>query len=321
MDNICHTLAGAALARAGLEKRSPLAAATLMIAANFPDIDVVAVPLGRSVDFRRGWTHGVLALVVLPLVLTALVMLWDRWRRRPRGLEPVRPRAILLLAALGMLTHPTLDWMNEYGLRWLMPFDGTWFYGDSLFIVDPWLLLVLGTGVWMTRRRLQSGIDDGPGRRPAMVALALAGLYILGMVAASNHAERVGRSELARNGIPPSSHAKFSASFANPARWRVLVRSADVYRGGTLTLFPSVAMHLDEEVPVNDSLPESLAAAATPEGQRFLGWSRFPFYVVAERNGATHVLIADLRYTPASGPRPGRGWASVEVVLGRPQQR
>ena len=33
-----------------------------------------------------------------------------------------------------------------------MPFDGTWFYGDSLFIVDPWLWLLLGTG-WLIGRR------------------------------------------------------------------------------------------------------------------------------------------------------------------------
>ena len=80
----------------------------------------------------------------LPFVLTGLVLLWDRYRRR--GKKRAVPREILLLSALSIWTHPTLDWMNSYGMRWLMPFDGTWFYGDSLFIVDPWLLIVLGLG-------------------------------------------------------------------------------------------------------------------------------------------------------------------------------
>ena len=36
-----------------------------MIGANFPDIDVIAVPLGDSLTWRRGITHGFLALTIL----------------------------------------------------------------------------------------------------------------------------------------------------------------------------------------------------------------------------------------------------------------
>src|SRR5688500_4342461 len=67
VDNICHTLVGAALAEAGLKRRTALGSATLMIAANFPDIDVIAVPLGHSLGFRRGITHGIPALLLLPV--------------------------------------------------------------------------------------------------------------------------------------------------------------------------------------------------------------------------------------------------------------
>jgi inner membrane protein len=34
-------------------------------------------------------------------------------------------------------------------MRWLMPFNGRWFYGDSLFIIDPWIWLVLGGAVFL----------------------------------------------------------------------------------------------------------------------------------------------------------------------------
>src|SRR3954462_13884214 len=54
MDNLTHTLVGAALAEAGLKRRTALASATLMIGANFPDIDVVAVPLDHGIEWRRG---------------------------------------------------------------------------------------------------------------------------------------------------------------------------------------------------------------------------------------------------------------------------
>ena len=73
MDNLAHTLAGAALAKAGLDRRTPLATPTLLIAANLPDVDVLSYlrdPL-FALTFRRGWTHGILAMAVLPVMLAA----------------------------------------------------------------------------------------------------------------------------------------------------------------------------------------------------------------------------------------------------------
>jgi inner membrane protein len=60
------------------------------------------------------------------------------------------------VSALAVLTHPALDWLNTYGMRWLMPFDGTWFYGDALFIIDPWIWLTLGGVLYVSysNRRL-----------------------------------------------------------------------------------------------------------------------------------------------------------------------
>jgi len=148
LDPIAHTFTGAALAAAGLKRATPLASAALIMAANAPDVDVLAYFAGefQAVAFRRGWTHGVLALALWPLVLTGVLLAWDRFVRRARqpSAAPARAGPLLALSALALLTHPTLDWMNNYGLRWLMPFDGRWFYGDALFIIDPWIWLTLG---------------------------------------------------------------------------------------------------------------------------------------------------------------------------------
>ena len=154
MDPIAHTFTGAALAAAGLRHTTPLATAALLIGANAPDVDVVTAYAGEyaALALRRGWTHGVLALVVLPLLITAVLLAWDRLRRRP-GKVPVRAGPLLALAALGTLTHPVLDWLNNYGMRWLMPFDGRWSYGDALFIVDPWMWLVLGGVLFLAGSR------------------------------------------------------------------------------------------------------------------------------------------------------------------------
>ncbi len=312
MDNICHTLVGAALAESGLKRRTALGAATLMIGANFPDVDVIAVPLGHSVDFRRGGTQGVLALVVLPFTLTAIMLAWDRLvaarRAARRGSEPSRPalpRELLILSTISILTHPTLDWMNEYGMRWLMPFDGRWFYGDTLFIVDPWLWLTLGIGVALARRK---------GTRPARVALFASAAYMVAMLVLAMVSRGVAKRELTAQGFAPTARLMVSTGFAHPLRRRVLLDDGGRYQYGELSLGWPSRLALARVIETNASTPAAIQAADSPEGRRFLVWSRFPFYVIEPHPDGTLVRIADARYSV--GRRSG-DWASVEVRLPR----
>ena len=46
-----------------------------------------------------------------------------------------------------MSTHPLLDYTNTYGLRPFLPWNPTWYYGDLLPIIDPYLDAVLFTGI------------------------------------------------------------------------------------------------------------------------------------------------------------------------------
>src|SRR5687767_2156807 len=119
MDNVCHTLVGAALAETGLKHRTRYGAAALMIAANIPDVDVLVFATDTpSMSFRRGWTHGLLAQALLPLALAGAFLLWDRWRagsrkpaaesRKPEaGSRQARARFLWLLALsyLGVYSH------------------------------------------------------------------------------------------------------------------------------------------------------------------------------------------------------------------------
>ena len=151
MDPLAHTLVGATLAQTRLrEGTGAMALAAGVLAANAPDVDAVTMFVSRdlSLGFRRGWTHGVLAMAVLPLVLTAALLVLDRLWARWRGRGPAaRAGPLLRLTAAGVWSHPLLDWLNTYGVRFLMPFDGTWFYGDALFIIDPWVWLMAGLTV------------------------------------------------------------------------------------------------------------------------------------------------------------------------------
>jgi len=150
MDPLAHTLVGATLAETRLKKWSALATPMLILGANAPDIDSITMLMDRdlSLGFRRGLTHGVLAMAVLPVLMTGLLLLFDRITAKLRNRTPTaRAGPLLALGTIAVLSHPLLDWLNTYGVRFLMPFDGTWFYGDALFIVDPWVWLLTATTV------------------------------------------------------------------------------------------------------------------------------------------------------------------------------
>ena len=51
------------------------------------------------------------------------------------------------------MSHPLLDWLNTYGMRFLMPFDDRWFYGDALFIMDPLVWLLTAAAVVIAHSR------------------------------------------------------------------------------------------------------------------------------------------------------------------------
>jgi inner membrane protein len=162
MDNLAHSLVGAWMAEAGLKRKTPLATVTLVLGANLPDLDGFTM-LGSadtSLLLRRGITHGVLALAVLPWMLAGAVMLGDKYLRRRRHPEKEAARfwPLLVLSSLSVASHTLLDWMNNYGVRVLMPFDGRWFYGDALFIIDPWMWLLAGAAVIMADARARWSI-------------------------------------------------------------------------------------------------------------------------------------------------------------------
>ncbi|HSA56366.1 MAG TPA: metal-dependent hydrolase [Gemmatimonadaceae bacterium] len=314
MDNLCHTLVGAALAEAGLKRRTTLGAATLMIGANLPDIDVLAVPFGYDLAFRRGLTHGLPALLVLPLVLTGLMLAWHRVRPR-RDAAPPRAGPLLLLSAVSIATHPVLDWMNTYGMRWFVPFRDGWTYGDALFIIDPWIWIALALGVIVSRRRRRKFLYAEHGRIwdriPARIALLAVAAYIVAMIAASRTARSVVSRLLADRGTPVQ-YLMVDPVPLDPFRRRI------VYSDGSRYVFSTFSWRrtpwVSEEIgsiAINRDDPLAQRAASTPEGRRFLGWSRLPFFVIDRRSDSALVHIGDARYT--------RGvvdsWAAVSVMV------
>jgi inner membrane protein len=193
VDNVTHALAGLLMADATVShvqrrvaRASPSrveapsfarfrrAAVVLGIAAaEFPDADLVysgpMVAMGKLgyLLHHRGHTHTVVWALVSSLVLWGITRWW--WQRGLTGRERadassaivsrLGARALLALAIVGTLSHLLLDFTNSYGVHPFWPFDNRWFYGDAVFIVEPWLMVVaIPPLVWGPRRAFGRGL-------------------------------------------------------------------------------------------------------------------------------------------------------------------
>jgi inner membrane protein len=270
-------------------------------------VDVLAYwdgPLG-DLAFRRGWTHGIPALLVWPLLLTGAICLLDRVLRRARpSLPALRAREVLRLSAAGIVSHPVLDTLNTYGVRWLMPFDGRWSYGDTLFIADPWMWLLLGLGL---------ALSGGERHWVARLGLAAASAYVLMMVGLALAGRRLAAAELVAMGGPVD-QLLVSPLFADPFTRRIVARQANSYRTGTFHFFPRP--HVDRSSVRSFPAPSPddsalLGATRSVAGRRFLAWARFPMAEVEHGPDGTVVHLIDLRYRE----RPGPGFAAVSIFL------
>ena len=297
MDNLCHTLVGAALGEAGLKRRTRFATATLMIASNLPDLDVLVFTTGTpSVAFRRGWTHGILADALLPPLLTGIVLLIAsrRSQRADRsGEPPLRPLQLLLLSYICVILHVLMDLLNSYGVRLLMPFSQHWFYGDVLFIIDPWLWIALGSGVWLARRRVAPSW--------ARLALVVAGAYVAAMLvsARASRAEIIDRWQQVE-GQPPRA-LMVGPLPVTPLQRQIIIDAGDRYETGTFTWQPRNVRFDAGAVPKNETDPRVAVARTASNIRAFLVWSRFPFWILEPIAEGTNVTVGDMRFNGGPG--------------------
>ncbi len=227
---------------------------------------------------------------------------------------------LLALCYLGTLTHPLFDWFNNYGIRLLEPFSSQWFYGDTLFIIDPWIIAMLGAGVWLSLRRERG---DGWNRHsPAFVALCSVATYVLFNALLSISAVGSAREIIAKSN--PVVDAPLIVANAMPlAFWRreILWRGSQKYGRGDFDPFdggvtldrssvlsvlpppqPGMAYFSDDVLRGSQPLanfdtkmsdPRIAAwAKSDPAAQAFLFWSRMP---IAELH-PDHIVLRDQRF-------------------------
>jgi inner membrane protein len=303
LDNLTHSLVGAVLGRMGLKRLSPRAMPALILAANLPDIDSFVAPLWGedSLAAHRGFTHGVGGLVTMPFLAVAIIFIWEKLRPGKEG--PIRPLGLLIACFVATLSHPLLDFATGYGTRLLEPFSHRWFYGDALFIMDPWLWIMLILGLEMSWRAERLGRNW---TRPAMWAFGAMLGYIGLNASISLRAVAVTRPLVERVAQP----RMIVASEVPLTFWkRRMVWRADAI-GGTGSYDPLQGLNharLDPEIVTLRLDDPRLAAAAKRDKhvRAFLFWSRMP--MVAVDGG--HAFLTDQRFYEIGRSVRGVGFA------------
>jgi inner membrane protein len=299
MDNLTHSLVGALLGQMGLKKKTGLAMPTLVIAANLPDIDAFAVLLGghTHLALRRGITHGPIALALLPVLLWAIMLAWDKWRPSQKRL-PIHKGWLLALAYIGTISHPALDWLNNYGIRLLEPFSSQWFYGDTIFIIDIWIWAALALSLWFSLRRERR--EQANWTRPAWIGFTAICVYIFANGMITERAERLIAEKIEATGEKPT------MVVANPVPvqfWKrdMQWRTETHFGFGWFSWPNDVFVHGKVRPHGADRLTLSLVEMESEDGPAFLFWSRMP---IVERDEKGNVTIHDQRFLdPRVGDR------------------
>ena len=125
-----------------------------VVAANAPDVDllytgITEAPLGYLLH-HRGHSHTLPGLAVLGLVIWSGLRLAAVGEDGRCGME----RRWILLIAAALLGHLLMDTANSYGTHLFYPFSARWIYGDAVFVLEPWLWVILGAALALNASRL-----------------------------------------------------------------------------------------------------------------------------------------------------------------------
>jgi len=288
VDNLAHTLIGIGVARSGLSRRYGAGTtATLALASNLPDIDVLWTFLDPWDRFmlRRTHTH---ALVALPL-LAALLAVALRWRYREQ-----RWGLLFGLSLLGILLHVFFDLVNSFGVVLLWPFSPRRFELASVFIIDLviWGLMI---GALAMGRFLKS---EDRKERAYQVAVTALGVYVILCLAAHARAEVQIRDQLARDRLHPEVLQIFPEPLG-PQRFRAAARVGGAWNVYLCSLLRGTS-ELQAVVPTDDASPRVAELRATPRGKALDRFMAAPVWTLHPDGRAE---VYDLRFSSLVVPR------------------
>jgi membrane-bound metal-dependent hydrolase YbcI (DUF457 family) len=293
MFNSTHTFVGLALARSQPDRWTPYITLTAVIAANLPDFEIITGFAGTPtyIQYHRGITHAFLGIPILSLGLALAVYVFSGnfWKT-------------FLISLAAMATHPILDYMNTYGVRPFLPFNDAWYYGDILFVIDPYLDAILAGGVI-------AGYFFKKRRRALAAACLLLALAYIGI---RMEFRDLARERLAEFGptVPGFVSSAVLPQMLNPRVLHGVIETKDEFIKVRVDALDGVQ---DELARLHKGQPEeAIGHAMTSESAMvFMGFARFPVTQVEETETGYRVRFIDFRFY---NERSGRAFAA-EVLL------
>jgi inner membrane protein len=330
LEPITHFLTGACMGRTGLNRKTALATLTLTLAAEAPDLDVIAgIVGGPTFGFahHRGFTHSFLGVPLDAIFVLGFVYLIWRLRGRKTNDPTLPPRwgLLFLYACLAGLSHILLDFTNNYGVRPFWPFSEKWYSWDIVFIFEPIMFgfLLLGLIVPSLFALIDKEIGArrrGPRGRVA-ATLALTGLVVLWGLRDYEHRRAVGALEARDyNGADPI-RASAYPKWIDPFHWYGVVETPAFF---ALAPVDSLAPEVDPESQLEirykpEETPVTLAAKKSYAGRVFLDWAKYPITEtepVSSTQEGYVVRFQDLRFAGiAIAGRPTRRALSRAVQI------
>jgi inner membrane protein len=302
------------MGRAGLNRKTALATLTLTLAAEAPDLDVLAGFHGRAFGFahHRGFTHSFLGILIDAAAVVGIVYLIWRLRRRTTNNPDLPPRWGLLFfyAWLAGLSHILLDFTNNYGVRPFWPFWEKWYSWDIVFIVEPVMLvfLILGLIVPSFFSLIDKEIGArhrGPRGRFA-ASLALIAIVLMWGVRDFEHRRAIAALESRTYDGADSLRVSAYPTLIDPFRWYGVVETSNFF---VLAPVNSLGPEVDPEGQMEirykpEETPVTLAAKKSYWGRVFLDWAQYPIAETETLEPPQQgyiVRLEDLRYMQMPG--------------------
>ena len=290
MEPVTHFLFGATMGRAGLNRKTALATATLTLAAEAADLDVFSRFGGSAfgLNHHRGFTHSFLGIPLVAAVVVAFIyLLWRLGGRKTRNPNlPPRWGLLFAYACLAGVSHILLDFTNNYGVRPFWPFSERWISWDIVFIADPVLLVVLTLG--LTLPALFSLINEEIGARKKgplaapqgrlAAVLALIAVFAYWGLRDFQHRRAVAALEARTYQGADAIRVSAYPYVVNPFRWHGVVETPAFF--ATMDV-DSTAPEVDPEGRMQirykpEETPVTLAAKRTYLGRVYLSWAHYP---------------------------------------------
>ena len=300
MDNLTHTLTAVAISQTGLNRKTRFATLTLIVAANAPDLDIVA-GLKSSIaylHYHRGITHSILGIVCLAIILTGLMYLAGKSARPKPGL-PLKAGWLMLAALLGTTSHLLLDFTNQYGVRLFLPFSGRWYAWDIMFIFDPLLLslLILGLGIPWVLRMVVEEVGGGKAGLKQGAVFSLCAMAALWGLRSFAHQRALGilDSRTYREQNPQRLGA--FPSPGNPFAWTGVAETETSFNVLQVNLLDPESRREEPRTFLKPEASPALEAAMnTRTGRVFMDFARFPWGNIEQSSEGFVVALRDLRF-------------------------